>query len=262
MAGLGLLFGLGGLGLSLFEHHAAHDIRQTLKGDHVEVRIDTRAVGLEATSGHFKRVTIEASHFSTSGLPLFTEPGLSRSGKIDDLRIVLHDFNLRKLHIQELSSSIPNCRYDFGLAARKNRIRLSESGSGLGKVQIRQSDLEAFILSKYSSIKTVHVELSGGKAHVWGYGEFIVIRTNFDVVASLAPIGGDKLALADAVITFDGHPADDLSKKALLDTLNPVVDLNRDLGLYGAISVTNVNLENGELDAEGITKIPEHPSAH
>ncbi len=224
------------------------------------MQIETRAVGLNELGGHFKRVTIEAADFSTVGLPLFTEPQLPKSGKIDDLRIVLHNFNLRNLHIRELSSDIPDCRYDFGLAVHKNRIRLSESGVGTGSVVIEEGDLQRFILTKYPSIKTVHVRIADGKVHVWGYGEFIVIRTNFDVVASIVAPGGDKLALADAAIMFDGNPADEGSRAALLQVLNPVVDLDRDLALYDAISVSKIEMEKGELIAYGSTKIPNQPS--
>lgn len=260
LAGLGLLFGLGGIGSSYFERKAAADIGHSLKGTHVQVRVETRAVGLNELGGHFKRVTIEAADFSTPGLPLFTEPQLPKSGKIDDLRIVLHNFELRNLHIKELFSDIPDCRYDFGLAVHKNRIRLSQSGVGVGSVVIEQSDLEKFILAKYPSIKTVHVKIADGKVHVWGFGEFIVIRTNFDVVAAITAQGGDKLALADSTITFDGKAADEASKAALLQTLNPVVDLNRDLGLYGAISVLKIEMTNGELKATGSTTIPNLPA--
>jgi len=256
LAGLGLLFGIGGLGMSSFEHRAAADIRHSLSGSHVQVHIETRAVGMNALGGHLKRVTIDASNFSTAGLPLFTEPQLPKDGKIDELRIVLHNFDLKGLHIQELDSNIPDCRFDFGLATSKNRIRLSQSGVGEGSVVIAQSDLEAFILAKYKSIKTVHVAIGDGKVHVWGFGEFIIVRTNFDVVANLTAPTGDRLALTDAVITFDGHPADDMARKALLDTLNPVVDLDRDLGLHGAISVDKIELSKGILKAQGATRIP------
>jgi hypothetical protein len=261
LAGLGFLFGLGGIGTTQFEHRAANDIRRSLTGDHVQVHIETRAVGLDALNGHLKRVTILATNFATSGLPLFTDPKLPKSGKVDELRIVLHNFDLKGLHIEELSSTIPDCRYDFGLALRKNRIRLSESGVGSGTVLISESDLEHFIVAKYKQIKTVNVKIADGKVHVWGFGEFIIIRTNFDVVAHLASPNGNTLVLSDADITFDGRPADEQSRKTLLDVLNPVVDLNRDLGLYGAISVTKIELANGMLRAEGATRIPVRPGS-
>ncbi len=262
LAGLGLLFGLGSAETRHFEDLAARDIRSKLQGDHARVEVRTRAVGADAVSGHLKRVSISASDFSTEGLPLFTEPQLSRSGRIDELVISLSHFTLGKLAIESLDSSIPNCRYDFGLAAGKGKIRLSESGAGSGSVVVTAPALEAFILHKYKEIKTVQVEIAGGKVHVSGYGEFLIISTHFDVVASLSAPNGTQLLLTNAAITFDGKPADELSRKALLDTLNPVVDLNKDLKLYDAIHVSDITLERGLLRASGPTRIPERPGSN
>lgn len=259
-AGLGLLFGLGSAEVQSFERQAAADIKSRLQGERVEVQVHTRSVGLEGLDGRVKRVSILASHFSTEGLPLFTEPGLSRKGRIDDLRIDLDDFDLANLHVRQLRAVIPNCRYDFGLAVSKRKIRLSESGLGTGSVEIDEASLEQFILKKFHEIKRVAVHIAKGRLSVEGYGEFFIISTNFLVVARLQPVAGTKLVLADARISFDGKAADPISSKAILDTLNPVVDLNRDLKLYDAISVTSVDLEHGSLKATGFTKIPNDPA--
>ena len=261
LAGLGLLFGLGSAETKHFEDLAARDIRAKLQGPHAHVQVQTRAEGFNAVTGHLKRVTISASDFSTDGLPLFTEPHLSRAGKIDDLRIELKDFKLGALQIQNLESAIPDCRYDFGLAVRKGRIRLSESGVGVGSVTITAPALEAFILHKFHEIKSVHVEIKGGSVKVSGYGEFLIIHTHFEVTAGLGAVKGTQLVLSDAVITFDGKPADEYSRKALLDVLNPVVDLDRDLKLYGAIEVSRITLEGDVLKAEGKTRIPASPES-
>jgi len=138
-------------------------------------------------------------------------------------------------------------------------MRLSKSGSGSGTVRVAARDLESFILKKFHDIQSVEVRIAGGKIHVNGSGDFLLIHTNFTVTANLEPLTGSKLVLANADILFDGRPADDLSRKALLQTLNPVVDLNRDLKLYGAIDVKSVRLLEGVLEASGDTRIPDKP---
>jgi hypothetical protein len=259
LAGLGLLFGVGSAAQQEFERQAATEIRTKLSGPQAAVQVRTRAVGIHAAEGRLKRVTIFAQHFSTPGLPLFTQPELGKSGRVDELVIHLDDFLLRGLKIKTLRASIPDCRYDFGLAVRKKMIRLSQSGNGTGEVMIQDADLEPFILAKYHEIKQVQVRVQHGLVHVSGYGEFLIISTHFEVVASLESRGGTQLVLSNAQITFDGKPADPLSQKALLDTLNPVVDLNRDLSLYDAIHVRSVLLENGVITAKGDTRIPVQP---
>lgn len=260
---LGLFGGLaliGGSEVHHFERHAADEIRSKLQGAHTQVRVRTR-LGIDSVSGVIPEVTINASHFTTDGLPLFTEPERSKRGHVRRLKLELTDFALRGLHIDRLEATIPDCRFDLGLAIKKREIRLSESGLGDGSVTIAAKDLEAFILHKYHEIKRVSVSIAGGKLEVRGYGEFLVIATNFKVRANLVAIDGSKLFLDHADIDFDGQPADDASKQALLDTLNPVVDLNKDLHLFGAIDVGQIILKDGGLVVSGKTKIPLRPNS-
>ena len=65
-----------------------------------------------------------------------------------------------------------------------------------------------------------------------------------------------QLALTDAEVSVDGAPASPEAASALLMALNPVVDLDKDLQLHGAIDVQKVELDRGELFATGLTRIP------
>ncbi len=259
-AGVGLAVHWSGGELRRFERLAAEDIRSKLHGDARQVSVRAEMKGpLGGLFGEVRRVTIRARSFSTDGLPLFTEPERSKRGRVQDLRIVLDDFTLRGLRIEHLEASIPSCRFDLGLALSRKQIRLSRSGVGTGRVRILESDLEQFVLRKYREIKRVRVRVDRHHVFVEGYGEFLVIQTNFFVIAKLAPVGGNKLELTDAKVFFDDRRADEASKRAVLDTLNPVVDLNADLKLFGAIQLEGVRLVEGVLEAWGKTRIPERP---
>jgi len=259
-----LLFGLlggfllGGAEVRAFESAAARDIRANLQGD-AKVSVKTR-YSFGALSGDLGSVHIDASHFSTFGLPLFTEPQRSKRGRVRKLHLDLTDFSLRGLHVQSLRAEIPECRYDLGLALSRRRIRLSQSGTGPGSVVVSAGDLEAFILKKYKEVKRVSVRLEGGRAIIEGHGTFLILDTDFRVDAALTAVTADQLALTDPRITFDGAPADEASQKVLLDILNPVVDLNRDLSLYGAIRIESVTVDRGQIEVSGPTTIPVKPN--
>lgn len=254
----GGLIHLGGMQVRSFENSAAADIAAKLRGPdkHVEVRA---VIGPEVIWGDVCEVGIDASRFSTEGLPLYTESKRSHRGWLRSLHLNLNDFNLKDLHIQRLKADIPNCRFDLPLAVNHRRIRLSESGTGEGEVVIGETDLERFILSKFQEIKKVKVKIDRDKVFVDGYGEFLVVSTTFSVVARLEAPGGDKLVLAHARMLFDGKPVDEESKKLVLEALNPVVDFNKDLALFGAIAVDHIELKNGQLIAKGQVHIPEAP---
>lgn len=259
-AGFALALGVGSGIEARAERRAAEDIAARLQGEQKQVSVDLEVAGLVGgLSGHLSRVTIRASDFRVDELPLFTEPDRSTSGKLDELVLELSNFSLGKLRLESLVATIPNNRYDFGLA-RAGQIRLSRSGVGSGEVRIREDDLEAFILDKYREIKRVDVTIDGGKAIVRGYGEFLIAKTTFLVVAGLSHEGGTKLNLTDPRIFFGAEKASELAGKVLLDTLNPVVDLRRDLGLFDAIEVEGLELDDGVIRAWGRTRIPVRPA--
>ncbi|MFI5384941.1 MAG: LmeA family phospholipid-binding protein [Fimbriimonadales bacterium] len=256
----GAAFYFGNSEVHRFENLAAKDIRTTIRGEHAKVSVRAELNGIVGGPlGDLTKVTIRASDFETDGVPLFTQPELPKRGIIRDLRIELKEFTIARLHIQELTSDIQDCRYDYALAVSKHKIRLSKSGTGRGQVVIREKDLEAFIPRKFGEIKRVSVRVADDRVRVEGYGEFIIFKANFSVVAKLVAVDGTKLALDEAVILLDGKVADEQSRRALLDALNPVVDLTNDLKLYDAIKVDRITLRDGVIRAAGVTKIPDQP---
>jgi LmeA-like phospholipid-binding len=249
---------LGGNALTRsFEASAARDLKSRLQGQ-PSVRISTRT-NLASLWGDIPSVKIVAAHFSTEGLPLYTEPNRSTRGKVHRFEMHLRDFTLSGLHIDQLDASIPNCRYDFGLAARHRQIRLSRSGIGSGTVQVRDADLATFLTRKYQEIKTVTVRIHDGVIDVDGHGEFIILTTNFHVRAKLGIRSDTQLVLLDPIIEFDGRRADPAASSVLLEALSPIVDLDEDLGLLGAIKLKSIELGEGFLRASGQARIPERP---
>ena len=251
---------IGGAEVRHFESLAARDIKSKLRGDHAQVSVRTTPHGLFGhLSGDLDRVTITAKDFEADGLPLFTEPSRSQKGRARKLNIDLDNFMLSGLRVESLRASIPDCRYDFPLATRHGQIRLSRSGTGVGSVSVLAPDLEKFILKKFHEIKRVSVHLEKGRAVVEGYGDFLIVKANFRVDAQLVAADKAQISLADAHIALDGLPASDVASAALLQTLNPIVDMDKDLHLYGAIQVTDVHLEGDRLVASGATTIPVKP---
>lgn len=262
LAALGIAFGLGAREARRFEDLAAKDIAATLEGPSKTVKVRSQLNGLLGGAlGDLRRVTISAAHFSTPELPLFCEPNLSKKGRVRELAIRLDDFRLAGLRVERLEATIPDCRFDFALALSKRKIRLSQSGVGIGRVQILEKDLEEFILAKFREIKRVSVKVEKNRVFVKGFGEFLVIQTEFEVIAKLIPVNGVQLVLAEPKVFFGELVADDAVKALVLRTLNPVVDLDRDLKLYGAVEMEGVSLEHGILEAWGKTKIPSRPAA-
>ena len=243
-----------------FERKAANDILAKVTDGKGRFEVKVQPTLLGGLTGELESATISGSGFTLDELPLFTEPERSKSGKIGELRLRLTDFTLRRLKVAELQANIPDCRYDFGLAKREGLIRLSQSGEGQGFVKLREEDLAQYLMKKFREIKRCTVKLDGNTVWVEGYGEFIIVNTEFAVIADLGVEDGTKLVLKNAKVFFDWLRADGPAVEGLLKTLNPVVDLQKDLGLFDAVYVEKIKIQKGILTASGRTKIPVKPA--
>lgn len=242
------------------ERAATNDILALLTGEKKRAWVRTvpeKVVG--HAFGNLRRVTIEAQDFSTPGLPFFTEPGGDSSGKVGELKLVLNRFRLGKLRVEHLEASIFDNRFDYALIKSKRQFRLSESGHGPGQAVLLDRDIAEFIPARIAEIKSCTVTFEGDKVRVKGRCEFAIIQSSFELIGSLEVRGGNQFWLKDVELSFDGRPADTYAKNALLRLLNPVLDLNRDLKLAGAIQVTTIQMQGDRLIASGDAKIPEKP---
>lgn len=256
MLGMAVLFGVRDAGIQSFERRAARAVAERLEGPDKKVAVDVKT-GLEW--GRVDRARITASQFSLDGLPLFTEPDRSQFGKLDLLELRLSDFRLRGLQVQELSADIRGSRFDLGAATGPGQLILSKSGAGRGQVSVRQEDLAAWIPSKVREIKQCSVALAEGQATVAGDGEFLIVKTPFRVQASLEVREGSQVWLTRAKIWFRDEAVEGPAAEAVLKVMNPIIDLNKDLGLAGAIQVDTLDLSSGMLTAAGEVRIPERP---
>jgi hypothetical protein len=260
--GVGALLGglIGGRELASFQREAAADIASRLSGEGKEVSVSLDFNLFEAPFGKFTSATLSARQFSVDGLPLFTEPWRSKSGSLGCLRIRLRDFTLRGLRVSELSADIRGCKFDLGLAKSEKKVRLSWSGKGPGFVRVTPAALEAYILNKYREIKRVKVWFRSRRLFVEGFGDFGFFSADFFVIADLVPREGTKLFLEKAIVFLDGVRVRDGSEQALLDALNPVIDEDEDLRLYGALQMERVSIGGEYLEISGTATIPSLPS--
>ncbi|MCU0315469.1 MAG: hypothetical protein MUC92_02630 [Fimbriimonadaceae bacterium] len=263
-AGIVLLLTAGGLWGSSeerrFERLAAQDIASRLQGEGKKVSVNVRPNGIAAAWGEISLATITASHFSLEGLPLYTDPTRSRSGILSLLQLRLSNFTIRGLKVAQLEADIPYNRYDFGLARGSKQIRLSHSGVGTGWVRLDEAAIADWITKKFREIKRASVSISKDRITVSGFGEFLIATTDFKVEARVEHRDKTKLWLVEAKVLFGTEEADPFTTQTLLRILNPVVDLDRDLGLLDAVEITKIELHQGHLIARGKTKIPQEPA--
>lgn len=240
-----------------FERLASEEIAGKLGGEAREVNIRAKA-GPEALFGDVHQVTLTATRFEANGLPLYTEPKRSHGGSVGSFEIDLSDFTLRGLHVARLRASIPDCRFDLPLAVRRHNFRLSRSGEGVGEVVVAERDLQNFILAKFHGVKDIVVRADRDKLFIEGRADILMLSANFALAARLTP-DHSRLLIAYPHLLLNGQPAGEAMVQVLTNFLNPVVDLNRDLGLAGAMDVEHLVLRDGLIRASGHIRIPTSP---
>lgn len=253
------LFGLfGGSEVHRYERDAARDLSSMLGGPSRKVAVTTRPRGLCGyATGDLARATIDASLFDTPELPLFTEPDRPKDGRLGRLELRLHDFTLAELHVESLSANIPSCRYDLRLARSARKIRLSESGEGEGQVLLSQDDLAGYAAFKYPFLKGLRVRLlPAGLLEMNGVADMLAFQAPFEASGRLALDGPRKIILLDPHMSMNGWPVDAKTLDSLLGRVNPLIDLDRDLHLHGAMDLTSLEVLDGFVQAWGIARVP------
>ncbi len=256
---VGLLAGVFGLsfgGFRSLQRGFEADIENRLNGPHKTITVRTK-LDLGALNYDIQSVRIAGKHFSTDELPFFTEPDRPKDGRVRTLRISLSDFTIAGLHAEALDATIPDCRFDLDMAVRHRKIRLSASGIGLGSVTVSEEDLRQFLLKKYPQIHELTVSLSHGRAVVRGRGQLMMFETSFFIDARLIVVDGVRLMIDDPRITLGGTQTEDHTAQAIVNIFNPVLDLDKDLKMHGAMHIETLTVDGGTMVARGAAIIPE-----
>ena len=258
---LALLF-LFGAGAARGEHEL-HNVERKAEasisrslGGQGQIAVHITPNGPAGAWGDLEEFSVVGSHYKLDAMPLSIVKGARATGRIGNLRLRLSDFTLRSLRIAELDADIPACRFDFAKAKSQGSMDFARSGVGRGQVVINQGALADFILHKYKEIRACKVTVDRDVIIVEGRGDFVVATTDFTVISRIGCTEGTKLNLVGAHIFFGIQPADRFSSKALLKVLNPVVDLDKDLGLRDAVAVESITLRGGQVVASGRSRVP------
>lgn len=210
--------------------------------------------------GKVASVEIAAHGFSVDGNPFFCDPMLSRAGKLGELRLKLSDFSVRDLRVRELSAVIPNCRFALGMM-KEGKVRLSLSGEGPGAVTLSAPDFRAYMLSRFKAIESLDVRLDRYKLFAKGRAAFGPIRRDFEIICDLEISEKRKLVIANPVVFVDGRMARDGSGNSVANAFNPVMDIDKDLGMAGAFDMQRLVARNGVVVITGVARVPNRPTS-
>src|SRR6185295_5508534 len=126
-----------------------------------------------------------------------------------------------------------------------DRIVLRSAGEGTAVAVVNEPGLRSFILKKYPQYKDLVVRLTPGSAYLAARASVLGLPARVEATAGIGVREGRYLDAIDPVMKLNGKEAAPSLTLSILKTLNPVLDIDRDLGLGGYIYVTRAEIGQG-----------------
>ncbi len=241
------------------ERAAELDIAGSLGVSRENVKVAAVADGLIGSAmGRVASVEISAREFRVDGNPFFCDPALSRAGRLGMLRLRLREFVVRDLPVESLEADIPGCRFALGMLTA-GEVRLSRSGEGPGTVTIAAGDLRKYMLARFKVFESLEIRLEKYKLFAKGRAAFGPVRREFEVICDVEIAGKRALVIANPIVFVEGSRARDGSAQSLVNAFNPVLDIDKDLGMAGAFDMSEIVIRDGKAVISGIARIPVRP---
>jgi hypothetical protein len=243
------------------EKRAKHDANRQIKEAFnntggLQTRVEARGM-FGAFVNDLYSVEVLGQHQKVDHLPFLIIPRNGWKGSIRHLRLHLTDLTLKGLPVERFDADIPFVTYDLGHALYRDRLVLRGAGAGPASVRIGREGLQKFILTKFRrTLSGVQVEISNGKVVISGNLLLFTGPTAFHATGDLLPRGGRYLDLVNPEIRLSGSPLTPEAAASLLKGINPVLDVESDLGLGGYFTITQVEIREGFVLARGSATIP------
>ncbi|GIV15476.1 MAG: hypothetical protein KatS3mg022_0911 [Armatimonadota bacterium] len=240
------------------ERSAERQILQQLGGiGQVQVHIQPRWGALGVLLARAETIRVHASGFHTAQMPFFTEaPVRAWQGKADRVQIVLEDFYLGGLPVRHMEATIPGVSLDSREAALRLRIRLFSAGWGNGWVTLDEESLNEFIKRRLPEVRSPHVRVTPSEVRITGQLVVLLTPWQFEVTGGVGVREGRQVVVENVQVRVEGEDLPSAVVQKIVDTLNPVLDVQRDLRLGGAFVVERVEQGNGFVKLIGRATVP------
>jgi len=240
------------------ERAAERQIRSELGGaGEVRVQIKPQWGALGVLLAKADAIHVYASGFQTAQMPFFTEtPVTAWQGHARRVHIKLEDFRLRGVPVRRLEATLPNVALDSRAAAFALRIRLFRTGWGDGRVTLDETCLTEFIARRLPEVHSVQVNLAASGVTITGEIAALLGSWRFTASGQVAVREGQQVVIENASLHMEGEELPQAVVQKVMDALNPVLDIERDLRLGSAFVVERVEQGDGSISLIGRATIP------
>ncbi len=202
-------------------------------------------------------IDVYGKRLQADDLPFGLHVKHSWQGSIQHLRLHYQDFRLRSLHVDRFDADIPNVKYDVNEALSREKLLLRGAGIGPASVGLKTDSLTVFINHKFPNLfSDLIITLQPGHVTLSGKTSIIGIRAPFQVDGHLIQRDSRYIDLIAENISINGIHVMPKTAQSLIDKINPVLDINTDLGLNGIFAINDVAIDSEFITIRGSITFP------
>lgn len=251
---------LGLLMFTGFLHYRAeraivHDVSRMAQGGTFGATVNGRGLfGLAV--GQADTVFVSGHGFRGEGFPFTVQRGDGFRAYVRRLNIDFTDFTLRGIPVRRFTVDVPGTSIDAGRAFFDQRVVMRTAGEGMAEATVGPEALAAIFARKYPQYKNVRIALRTGfvdvSAEVSALGALLKLESSSRVGLE----GGRYVVLIESTIKLNGKEALPQFVQTLHKSVNPVVDIDKDLGLGGTFYAKELEVGDGFLKVRGAARVP------
>ncbi len=246
---------ISGLARHRAEHAIIHDMSRQVTGG--ELHADVKPKGLLGLLvGSSKETLVSGRHINFESSPFKISKGTGLRANVDLLKLDFNEISVRGIPVKSLHLEIPSVSLDVVRAFVDERIFVRSAGEGTGRTTVDEHGLEVFITKKYPQINSPKVTLADGRVRLQGKFTGFGIPSDLDAIGSLEIVDGRFANLVSTTITLNGKPVVGPFMQSMLKMVNPVIDVDKDLGMGGTFYALSVEIRNGAATVYGKATVP------
>lgn len=251
------------LGLVIFTgfvHYRAeraiiHDVGRAARGGTIGARVNGRGL-LGLAIGQADTVFVTGRGFESEGFPFVVRRGDGFRAYVRRLNIDFAEFTLRGVPVRRFTADFPGTTIDAGRAFFDDRIVMRAAKDGTAEAVVGPEGLAALFAKKYPQYKNVRFAIRPGFVDVSADVPALGAPLRMESSSRVELEQGRYVVLGETTMRLNGKETTPQFVRNTLKAVNPVVDLDKDLGLGAYFTAREVVVEEGALTVRGIAKVP------
>jgi hypothetical protein len=160
------------------------------------------------------------------------------------------------VRVSRLTADLPDVSVDLNHALFDERLIVRAAGIGKAEAIITQESLRDLVARKFPQLSAIQLTIRPGEATLAARMNLFGRMNDVVTIANLVPVDGRYVYVSDPRMTMNGQRSDSMFANSVIRQFNPVLDIDKDLGLGGFIYLKEIELKDGFAIVRGDATVP------